>query len=175
MAEISQGATHSVDLENCSYTWSQTLKEVSIAIAVPQGTRGKDLDIQILPSQMRVKLKDQVLFSGKLTKDVKVDDSTWTIDSQREVQIHLEKLSGTGWWESVIQGHPSIDTTKIQPENSKLDDLDGETRAMVEKMMFDQRQKEMGKPSSDDLKKQEMLAKFQQAHPEMDFSNVKMG
>lgn len=107
------------------------------------------------------------------------------LDDNKEIHVHLEKINQMTWWENVLSHHPKIDTTKITPENSKLSELDGETRAMVEKMMvifyfsfllhsfvslgscalcfllqFDNQQKQMGKPTSDEQKKLEVRSSF---------------
>ncbi|QSL67007.1 hypothetical protein MERGE_001394 [Pneumocystis wakefieldiae] len=157
------------------YEWMQTLGEVEIHIPVPSGTRGRDINVVLEKKSLKVTLKQQEpLIDGDLLKEIKLEESTWTLENQSAIIIHLEKINKMEWWSSVIDGHPSIDTSKIQPENSKLGDLDAETRSMVEKMMFDQRQKELGKPTSDELKKQEILKKFQEQHPELDFSKAKI-
>lgn len=156
------------------YSWTQTLSEVSVSVPVPPGTKAKMLDVVIKKDHIKVGVKGQPpIIDGDLSDAIKVDDCMWAIESN-VVEMTLQKQDGMHWWNCVVKGDPIINTHKVEPENSKLSDLDSETRQTVEKMMFDQKQKAMGRPSSDELQKQEMLKKFMAAHPEMDFSNAKM-
>ncbi|KAF7845913.1 hypothetical protein BT93_L0078 [Corymbia citriodora subsp. variegata] len=161
------------------YKWTQTLTEAEVTIPIPQNLKARDLVVDIKKSSLKAGVKGQpAIIDGSTPHQINVDDSTWVLSTeagQRYIVISISKSAGSNWWAHIVTNAPKIDVTKIVPENSKLSDLDGETRGMVEKMMYDQRQKEMGKPTSDEERKQDMLKKFMEQHPEMDFSNAKMG
>ncbi|KAL0728872.1 hypothetical protein Bca4012_024965 [Brassica carinata] len=161
------------DLEN--YSWVQTLQEVTVNIPVPSGTKARSVVCEIKKNRLKLGLKGQdPIIDGELYRSVKPDDCYWNIEDQKMISILLTKQDQMEWWKCCVKGEPEIDTQKVEPENSKLADLDPETRSTVEKMMFDQRQKQMGLPTSDELQKQDILKKFMSQHPEMDFSNAKI-
>ncbi|EPY37728.1 nuclear distribution protein C [Angomonas deanei] len=158
------------------YSFSQSLQEAEIRIPLPaSNVKGKMLTVEITASHIKVGMKGkEPLVDGELWAKVRADECMWTIEDGNTVVVTLYKKNEMEWWKTIIQGDPEIDLQKVVPENSKLDDLDADTRQTVEKMMFDQRQKAMGKPTSEEQKKQDMLKKFMEAHPEMDFSQAKM-
>ena len=160
------------------YVWTQTLQDVTVTFPVRAGLKSKHLSVAMKADRLKLEIKgEDMLCDGELCQRIKTADSTWTIensDEGRRVVFYLAKHNGMEWWDCVCKGDATINTRKIVPENSKLGDLDGDTRGVVEKMMFDQRQKAMGKPTSDEQKKQDMIANFMKQHPEMDFSNAKV-
>ncbi|KAI3967651.1 hypothetical protein MKX01_039561 [Papaver californicum] len=161
-----------LDMEN--YSWTQSLQEVNISVPVPQGIKSKSVSCEIKKNHIKVGLKGHpCIIDGDFFQSVKVDDCFWSIEDCKVISILLTKQNQKDWWKYLVQGEPEIDTQKVEPETSHLSDLDPETRSAVEKMMFDQRQKSMGLPTSEETQQQEMMKKFMAQHPDMDFSGMK--
>ncbi|KAL1532024.1 protein BOBBER 1 [Salvia divinorum] len=163
---------HGLDMD--TYSWGQSLQEVNVHVHVPPGTKSRLIVCEIKKNHLKVGLKDQPpVIDGELFDSVKADDCFWSLDDQKTVSILLTKQDGRKWWKYVMKGEPEIDTKKIVPECSKLSDLDPGARSTVEKLMFDQRQKQMGLPTTVEMQRQEVLKKFMVEHPEININKAK--
>jgi len=162
------------------YVWTQTLSELDILIEVPK-LPSKSFFVEIKSSHLKMGVKGKKLvIDDDLEKEVDPDESLWSMSEEAGVAgklmtISLVKKKKMEWWSRVCMGDPKINTRKIEPENSNLGDLDGDTRKTVEKMMFDQRQKAQGLPTSEEIQNKDKLKSFMAAHPEMDFSKCNFG
>lgn len=87
------------------------------------------------------KKTSKVYIDDLWTDQIATDDTNWVIndeDSKKKLEIYITKWrTSMSWWDSLVKGEEKIDTQKINPEPSKLSDLDGEMKSTVGKMMFD--------------------------------------
>ncbi|WFC99495.1 helicase [Malassezia yamatoensis] len=151
--DVAQKLREEDEQSKLPYRWTQALDHVEVVVPVPEGTRGKQVQLSLQRTRMRLEVHGMtlvevgdMLIQGQLSKPIRPDECTWTIDDGQVLNLHLEKANPNEWWAHVLTHDPPIDTTKIKPEDSKLSDLDGETRVMVERMMIENRQKQLHRP-----------------------------
>ena len=110
---------------------------MEIRIPLDCKVKGKEVTVVIAKKHLKVGKKGSpLILDGPLFKAVQTDECTWLIEDGNTIVVSMDKVDKMGWWGAIMEGDTEINTKKVSPENSKLSDLDGETRGMVEKMMY---------------------------------------
>eukprot|EP00628_Pelagophyceae_sp_CCMP2097_P018177 CAMPEP_0206843376 /NCGR_PEP_ID=MMETSP0975-20121206/23433_1 /ASSEMBLY_ACC=CAM_ASM_000399 /TAXON_ID=483370 /ORGANISM="non described non described, Strain CCMP2097" /LENGTH=266 /DNA_ID=CAMNT_0054385911 /DNA_START=70 /DNA_END=867 /DNA_ORIENTATION=+ len=146
-----------------THTWTQTLSEVTVYFEVPPGCRAKEVVCEIKPDSLRVSV-GAALVDGAMYGRCKVSGSMWTLDRHADgratLVVTLEKVQET-WWGSVLRNAPPrerIDCSQVD-STKKMDEYDSATQAGIRKIMFDQRQKQLGLKTSEEIKIDDILDK----------------
>eukprot|EP00754_Rhynchopus_humris_P045613 Rhum_TRINITY_DN509_c0_g1::Rhum_TRINITY_DN509_c0_g1_i1::g.1609::m.1609 len=164
--------------DDLGYSFAQGESDVTVTIPIPKGTKSKQIEVVISTTTLKAGLKGKdPVVSGTLYSRVKEEDSMWSIEDSEFLVIHLEKanIKHEEWWDCVVQGHPRLAMKSLKPPPKHINSMDQGAQATIEKMMYDQHQKRVGKPTSDEQKIAEALEKFKEQFPGQeppDLSNV---
>lgn len=84
--------------------WWQTMDDVTVEIDVLSGTKAKDIKCTIRPTWISVSVSGNIVFEGDLAKPIQPDDSVWTLEDKRLLQIFLVKVDKTAssCWPSLL-------------------------------------------------------------------------
>eukprot|EP00537_Pseudo-nitzschia_pungens_P000018 CAMPEP_0172368902 /NCGR_PEP_ID=MMETSP1060-20121228/29631_1 /TAXON_ID=37318 /ORGANISM="Pseudo-nitzschia pungens, Strain cf. cingulata" /LENGTH=392 /DNA_ID=CAMNT_0013093643 /DNA_START=41 /DNA_END=1219 /DNA_ORIENTATION=- len=141
------------------YKWTQTIDETTVLIGIPKDFRGKDYNVSITASNLSVKAKKclpgedkpRTFVDGKLVDGIRVDESTWSVESGVMI-VTLEKKAKKFWtavYEDDIEKY-KIDTELVDSRR-RIDEYDDATQAQFRKTIFDQNQYHLNGPTSDEI------------------------
>ncbi|ETW06193.1 hypothetical protein H310_03766 [Aphanomyces invadans] len=140
-----------------TYTWTQSLRDVTVYLDVPVGTKSKDVAVTFTHTTVSAGLRGQTpLLHGTFPYKIKLEDTVWSLDSSRVLLLSIEKTTET-WWKSVVQvcasifqhtrsnlmrvfvkGDAEIDTSQVD-STQRIDEYDPETQGAIRKIMHEQR------------------------------------
>ena len=73
------------------YTWTQTLKEMTMYILLPNETTAKQVLVETGPTKVKVQIKGQSpIIDGKFPNKIKNDETIWTIETTKQGQKLLQ-------------------------------------------------------------------------------------
>lgn len=132
------------------YDWSQTIQEITVQIPIPEGTTSKMMDIKIQPKRLFVKIKgqDKPILDGELQEKVKVEDSFWSIEDKKFINITFEKAY-EAIWKTILIGDKEIDPKTVD-NSKKIEEFDLETQGHLQKVLYEQERKKQGLPTTEE-------------------------
>jgi hypothetical protein len=161
-----------------NYTWVQNqVEHFEMYIPIDSDIRGNQIKIDYSSKNMTVKIKGETIITGDLYAPINSDSFIWTLDEvkgKKVISITFEKLYRMQWWDHVIKGDELLTLSTVNPDPSKLSDLDADMRPEIEKMMIENSMKMQNKPYHKEPKTNDLLQKFMKEHPEMDFSKAQI-
>lgn len=146
-----------------SYSWGQNINDIDIQVKLDANIKSsKDVKIKIEKEHLQVLVKAEngtfkQLIDDRLPWKIKPDESTWSLHPGDHIHIYLEKASER-WWEHLLVSEEKLDLKNMNPEKP-MEDLDQESQAKLKQMMFDEQQKRLGLPTSEQQKTTDMLKK----------------
>ncbi|OWF52731.1 NudC domain-containing protein 3 [Mizuhopecten yessoensis] len=144
-----------------NYSWSQTINDVDAQIKVPKYvTKGKDVKVVIEKKRLKVSYKLDTgqwldIMNDVLSWDVMKEESMWSLVPGDHIHVNLEKKEER-WWEALLVSETKINVRKIDASRP-MSDLDDEAQAKIGEMMYNDRQKKLGLPTSDEKKVHNLL------------------
>merc|ERR1711892_16309 len=136
------------------YAWNQNFEDVDIAIPTTVAT-SKLVTVTMKHKSLKVKLGDEVIIDDALQHPIKADDSTWSLEKGKQLMISLTKATEI-WLSKLVIGEDEIDMKKIKPERS-IGDMPDDEVSVINRLQFDEMQKQLGKAQSHELKVHDML------------------
>ncbi|XP_060063446.1 nudC domain-containing protein 3-like [Ylistrum balloti] len=144
-----------------NYSWSQTINDVDAQIKVPKYlTKGKDVKVVIERKRLKVSHKQDTgqwldIVDDDLSWEVMKEESMWSLVPGDHVHVNLEKKEER-WWEALLSSESKINVRKIDASRP-MTDLDDEAQAKIGEMMYNERQKRLGLPTSEEKKVHNLL------------------
>ena len=146
------------DSKGGTFSWGKfqqdKAKTVLVYVDVPEGTRGRQVNVTFTTRQLKVVVMGKEVLSGELFAPVTADESTWEM-SDGKLLITLEKQA-EGWWDRVVTSDTPLDTTRFDHEEFMLGDMDdlkhNSMRSMVSRMLGSDDPTEGRAPTLDPLK-----------------------
>uniref|UniRef100_A0A5K3EEV5 CS domain-containing protein n=1 Tax=Mesocestoides corti TaxID=53468 RepID=A0A5K3EEV5_MESCO len=134
------------------YSWSQQILEIDIRVKIPCTIKSaRELDVKISRKHIFISEKgaENPILDLELFKEIKTETAQWSFEvNEHIVSISLDKVDEY-WWEAAFVGEDKINVQEIDCSRP-MHELDEESQGKIAQMLYDQEQKRLGLPTTEE-------------------------